>query len=232
MMATSKSPTLAYTAPFVVFMLLMAVGPTILEIIPVWPYAPAYIVFPLQTVVCGGLLIYFWNSYKFNGIKYLSVTFAVGFFGFAMWTAPQFFHWIAPRFTGFNPDFFAASPAGYWTTVIMRFIRLVIVVPLLEELFWRGFLMRYLISDRWTEVPFGQFQWKAFSITVLAFTLVHWGSDNFIPGQDFYSAILYGILIGGVACLTKSLGSCVFVHAVTNLFLGLYIMFTKQWGFW
>lgn len=228
-----QSLTAAYTGPFVVFMLLMAVGPFILDIIPVWPFAPEYIVYPLQTLVCGALLAYFWKRYEFNGIRYLSVIFAVGFFVFAIWTAPQFFHWAGPRRMGFNPDFFAANPTGYWATVILRFVRLVIVVPLLEEIFWRGFLMRYLISDRWNEVSFGQFQWKAYLLTTAAFTLAHWGSEpNWMPGPDVPAAFLCGLIYNGIACVTKSLGSCVFAHAVTNLFLGLYIMFTKQWGFW
>jgi membrane protease YdiL (CAAX protease family) len=35
-----------------------------------------------------------------------------------------------------------------------------------------------------------------------------------------------------VAVRTKSLGACVFMHAVGNLALGLYVMKTQQWGFW
>jgi uncharacterized protein len=113
----------------------------------------------------------------------------------------------------------------------MRFLRLVVVVPFLEEIFWRGFLMRFLISEPFEKVPFGTFQMKAFLITTLAFGLAHYGNQT-LPGQDFYSALICGIIFNAVACLTKSLGSCIFVHAVTNLFLGIYIMKTKQWGFW
>ena len=42
-------------------------------------------------------------------------------------------------------------------------MRLVIVVPLLEEIFWRGFLLRYLIHQDFMRVPFGTFRWGSFS---------------------------------------------------------------------
>jgi uncharacterized protein len=57
------------------------------------------------------------------------------------------------------------------------------------------------------------------------FGLAHWGAD-FIP------AILTGVIYNYVAVKTKSLTACVVAHAVTNLGLGIYIMQTKQWGFW
>jgi hypothetical protein len=166
-----------------------------------------------------------WKRIEFRGIAYLSVVFAVGFFVFAIWTSPQYFGWAPARRDGFNPDVFAPDSAAYWATVFFRFLRLVIVVPLVEELFWRGFLMRYLISENFTKVPFGTFRWAAFSITAAGFMLEH-------SSTDYAAALICGIIYNAVACWTKSLGSCVFVHAVTNLFLGLYIMFTKQWGFW
>ncbi len=231
----TKSPIFAYTAPFLVFMGFLALVPVVEKMLPAsvnpWLSKGAFLVYPVQTLVCAVLLWKVRKKIEFRGFAYPSVIFAIGFFVFAIWTAPQFFHWIPPRTDGFNPDLFAGDPFSYWTTVSLRFLRLVIVVPLLEEIFWRGFLMRFLISEPFEKVPFGKYQTKAFFITVLAFAAAHYGNSA-LPGQDFYAAIITGVIYNGVACLTKSLGSCVFVHAVTNLFLGLYIMFTKQWGFW
>ena len=225
----SRPPIFAYAGPFAAFILFLVVAQIWEKLVPptvsVWLAKPAYLIYPLQTLVCGGLLIYVWRKIEFRGIAYLSVVFAIGFFVFAIWTAPQTFHWAPPRTVGFNPDVFSPGSPEYWATVIFRFLRLVIVVPLVEELFWRGFLMRYLISENFITIPFGTFRWTAFLVTTIGFTLEHQPSD-------YTAAALCGLIYGGVACWTKSLGSCVFVHAVTNLFLGLYIMFTKQWGFW
>lgn len=225
----SQSPIFAYTAPFIIFILFICLAQVMEKWAPapagIWLAKPVYWLYPIQTLVCAGLLAWCWRKIEFRGIAYLSVIFAVGFFVFAIWTSPQFFHWATPRTDGFNPEVFPPGSLSYWATVLFRFLRLVIVVPLLEEIFWRGFLMRYLIDEDFIKVPFGTFRWSAFLITVAGFTLEH-------QPADYAAALICGIVYNSVACLTKSLGSCVFVHAVTNLFLGLYIMFTKQWGFW
>lgn len=225
----TKSAIFAYVAPFAVFMLLLMLSQILGKFVPpsdnVWIAKPEYLIYPLQTLICGALLLYVWKLIEFRGIAYLSITFAIGFFVFAIWTSPQFFHWAPPRRDGFNPEVFAPGSLSYGFTVFFRFFRLVIIVPIVEELFWRGFLMRYLVNENFTKVPFGTFRWMSFLVTTVGFTLEHQSSDYVV-------AAICGIIFNGVACFTKSLGSCIFVHAVTNLFLGLYIMFTKQWGFW
>ncbi|MFM8716974.1 MAG: type II CAAX prenyl endopeptidase Rce1 family protein, partial [Spartobacteria bacterium] len=77
------------------------------------------------------------------------------------------------RVDGFDPSVFGEGSARYWMTVVARCARLVVVVPLGEEIFWRGFLMRYLIREDFTSFPVGAFQWKAFGIEEVCFILVH-----------------------------------------------------------
>ena len=159
---------------------------------------------------------------------------------------------VAKRTEGFDPDIFdvtavdsdwhtaiyrsdipawlwdlAHHSSAWWLTVFLRFFRGVIIVPFVEEIFWRGFLMRYVqAGDRdFRTVPFGQHSWKAFWIVTLAVTLIHQPSD-------YLGAFVWGSLMYWLAVKTKSLGACVFMHAVGNLLLGLYILQTKQWGFW
>ena len=126
---------------------------------------------------------------------------------------------------GFNPNVFANQPSLYWPTIGLRFLRLVIVVPLVEEIFWRGFLLRYLIDDKFYAVPFGKFSAFSFWSVSAAFALAH-------SMPDWIAAFITGMAYNAVAYRTKSLTSCVMVHAVTNLLLGLWIMRTQQWGFW
>ena len=85
--------------------------------------------------------------------------------------------------------------------------------------------MRYLIKEDFTKVPFGEFSVISFSVTTLMFGLAHYG-------PDFLPAIITCAIYNLVAVKTKSLACCVLTHAVTNLGLGIYIMQTKQWGFW
>ena len=225
-----KQSLLAYAAPFVVFMVGLALVSAVQSLAPsgataLWLTEPKYWVFPLQTIVCGILLVWFWKHYEWGKKWHVATGILVGLFVLALWISPQWLLGADPRTDGFNPDTFAEDPALWWSTVILRFLRLAVVVPLLEEIFWRGFLMRYLIKEDFTKVPFGEFSWFSFGVVTVMFGLAHWGPD-FIP------AIITCIIYNLVAVKTKSLACCVIAHAVTNLGLGLYIMQTKQWGFW
>lgn len=192
---------------------------------PLWLADPKYWVYPLQTLVCGALLLWFWKAYDWGSKWHVVAAIAIGVIVLAIWVSPQWILGASPRTDGFNPDTFVDSPALWWGSVILRFVRLVIVVPFLEEIFWRGFLLRYLVKEDFTAVTFGTFSTFSFGTVTLMFGLAHWGAD-FIP------AILTGAIYNYLAIRTKSLASCIIAHAVTNLGLGIYIMQTRQWGFW
>ncbi|MBA2270843.1 MAG: CAAX prenyl protease-related protein [Verrucomicrobiota bacterium] len=224
--AVDRRKLLAYTVPLAVFLGFLALRAGLKKIGgSFWLEAPEYWVYPLQTFVCGALLFWYRREYEFRGIARLLFTLAVGITVFALWVSPQAFFGFAARTDGFNPDTFAGQPAAYWLTVLLRFLRLVIVVPLVEEIFWRGFLLRYFINEKFTAVPFGSFSWLSFGAVTIGFTLMH-------SSADWPAAAVTGMLYNVVAYQTKSLGSCVLAHAVTNLLLGIWIMQTGQWGFW
>ncbi len=190
-----------------------------------WRAAPEFWIYPFQTLLCLALLFYFWRDYDFHPLRRKVFTILVALFVFLIWIAPQQFFHFPPRLVGFNPDILASRPALFWLTLILRFIRLVVVVPLTEEIFWRGFLLRYLIAERFETVPFGTFTPLSFVIVTLAFCLSH-------SMPDWPAALLTGALYNAVAYRTRSLTSCILAHAVTNLALGLWIVAAKQWGFW
>lgn len=220
----------AYALPFGVFMgglalvsLVQSFAPG--EAAPLWLAEPKYWVYPLQAVVCGALLVHFWKRYTWGAHWHVFAGLLAGLLVLAVWISPQWLFGVAPRTEGFNPDTFRESPALWWSSVSLRFLRLVIIVPLLEEIFWRGFLLRYLIKEDFTGVAFGTFSWFSFGVVTVMFGLAHWGAD-FVP------ALITGAIYNLVAVKTRSLAGCVIAHAVTNLGLGLYIMQTRQWGFW
>ncbi|MDQ6654305.1 MAG: CAAX prenyl protease-related protein [Verrucomicrobiota bacterium] len=222
----AASKLVAYTAPMVVFIATLSlVGPLKKIGGSAWMQAPEYWLYPLQTLICGALLVWFWRRYEWRAPAGLPYALLVAVVVWVIWISPQAFLGFAPRTSGFNPDTFATQPVAYWFTVMMRFLRLVIVVPLVEEIAWRGFLLRYLIHEKFDEVPIGAFSWFSFAAVTLAFTLVH-------SPADWAAAAITGALYNTVAYRTKSLSACVVTHAVTNLLLGLWIMHTKQWGFW
>ena len=190
-----------------------------------WLQHPEYWVFPLQTVVCAALLIRFWPAYDLQRPRQLAFGIIVGVAVFALWISPQAIFGFPARTSGFNPDLFGAQPGLFLATVIFRFLRLVVVVPLVEEIFWRGFLLRYLINEKFDQAQFGAFSWLSFLVVTAAFGFSH-------SGADWPAALLTGALYNWVAYRTKSLSTCVITHALTNLLRGVWIMSTKQWGFW
>ncbi len=217
----------AYVSPMALFLGLMVLASGLRKIGGggFWLARPEFWIYPAQTILCAGLLWWFWREYQFGKFRYPLFTIGVGLLVFILWISPQQFLGFAPRTVGFTPTLLADRPALYQLTVVLRFLRLVVVVPLVEEIFWRGFLLRYLIKERFTDVPFGAFSWASFLVVSLAFGLSH-------SMPDWAAAILTGMIYNAVAYRTKSLTSCVVVHAVTNLLLGLWIMRTGQWGFW
>ncbi|MCP4170539.1 MAG: CAAX prenyl protease-related protein [Fuerstiella sp.] len=250
--STSVPPptrTLAHICPLVTFLLCLAI-PDLMSVIgfdrsdgtqPWYVTAPEQWVFPLQTLLALGVLIYFWHQYVFRPVTGLLTATFIGTLGIVIWIAPGFLFRIfemnenvlkylgfVPRTDGFNPSFIATHDGALCCgAVAMRFVRLVIVVPLAEEIFWRGFLMRYLIDpdgDFW-KIPFGAHHWRSFVIVTAMFTLAH-------ASVDYAAAMVFGSLMYWLAVKTKSLAACVLAHAVANLILGGYVMVSQQWGYW
>jgi uncharacterized protein len=222
----SRRKLIAYVAPMVVFAVLLSLNAALKKIDNrFWLASAEYWMYPLQTILCSGLLIWYRHEYDFQQLRKIAFTVLVGALVFVLWISPQQFLGFPARNAGFDPDVFANQPFLYWPTVGFRFLRLVVVVPLIEEIFWRGFLLRFLADEHFERVPFGTFSWGPFLIVTAGFGFSH-------STDDWIAALLTGAIYNGVAYRTKSLWSCVLAHALTNLLLGLWIMATKQWGFW
>ena len=226
---SKKFPLAAYVLPFVLFMGGLALVGAVRFLGgssgALFLAKPEYWVYPLQTLVCGGALVYFWRQYDFGKAGAWLAALVAGLVALGLWLAPEVFSWTAPRTGGFDPTVFSDSPSLYWLTVAARFARLVIIVPLVEEIFWRGFLMRYLIREDFSNIPLGTYSRLSFFGVAGLFMLVH-------QMPDWPAAFLTGLIYNGLLVRTKSLGACVAAHAATNLGLGIYIMATRQWGFW
>lgn len=230
-----RTGTTAYVLPFAAFMVLMMAS-------QLMPAAMKYGIYPVQTIVCGALLIRYLGFYSLKPPQKLGLTCFIAVFVLILWISPQLIAWGFPktaswfpsRMEGFDPhQYEAQSPLLYYTMLVFRFVRLVVVVPLMEEVFWRGFLARYLIQDEATgdftenfeSVPFGTFSRLSFTVVVIGFCVEH-------SPPDMPAALVTGILYNVVAWKSRSLSSCVLAHAITNLLLGIYVMRTGQWGFW
>lgn len=125
--------------------------------------------------------------------------------------------------TAFNP-FAELSHAGLaWLFTAVRIIGLVIVVPWAEELFWRGFLLRWTIADRWQQVPVGTFSLPSFLIVTALFTLAH---------PEWFAAAVYCMLLNALVYWKRDIWVCMVAHAVSNLVLAIYVLSTGNWWLW
>jgi hypothetical protein len=219
----------AYLAPFLGFFIVLAAGWMVGhfgEGRAFWVFSePQYWAFPVQTIVCTALLVRGWKDYELGAPRRPLFTVAIGILALLVWIAPQEWMGAARRDKGFEPEFFGAAGWPYMVNLGLRLVRLIVVVPLVEEIFWRGFLLRFLIHEDFTRVPVGTFSWRSFGIVTGGFCLEH-------QFPDWPAAIITGALFNLVAYRTRSLSSCVLVHAVTNALLGVYVLYTRQWGFW
>lgn len=242
-----RTPTAAHVVPLLLFTLLNTVPGMFRVVNPELPWyvrAPEHWVYPVQTVLCAGVLLLYRRHYQLAPWRGLGLAAVLGVVGILFWVAPAelrtrlvqggsepaaWWKWLGltERVEGFDPTLANDSPLWYGLVVGMRFVRMVLVVPLLEEVFWRSFLMRYLLTEdgEFQRVAFGTHQWKMFGIVTGAVMLLH-------NPEDYSGALVWGSLMYGLAVRTKSLGACVLMHAVGNLTLGVYVMQTRQWGFW
>jgi len=184
-----------------------------------------YLLFPVQTVACAGVLGYYWRQYRLRMPLKGWEAAAIGALVFALWVSPQALFHQPARLDGFDPGKFAGKPVLYWGELVLRCLRLALVAPALEEIFWRGFLLRYLINEEFEAVPFGTYARTANGLVAVGFMLEH-------AMQDWPAALATGLLYNWVAYRTRSLSSCILAHAITNALLGGYILATHQWGFW
>jgi len=107
--------------------------------------------------------------------------------------------------------------------IAARLIGAGVVVPVMEELFWRSFLMRYLINPNFRSVPMGAFAWFSFIGVAILFGLEH---HRVIVG--IVAGVIYNLLL----ILQKKLRGAILAHGITNLGLGIYVLLTGSWMFW
>jgi CAAX prenyl protease-like protein len=121
-------------------------------------------------------------------------------------------------------DEFGAGLA-FWGHAVVKIARAVTIVPIVEELFWRGFILRAFVSwDRFDEVPLGKFTWFAFLGSSLLSTLQH--------PSNWAVSIACWMIYNGLFYWKKSLRCLMVTHAVTNLALYTYVLLRSDWRFW
>ena len=183
--------------------------------------------YPLKTLIVLGLLVYFWPKYqelKDPPIKSGNEALLAILTGTVVYLAWVRMDWpwaIQGTLSGYNP-FLTDSPSGI-VLAGMRLFGAAVVVPIMEELFWRSFLIRYLISPKFESIRLGTFTPLSFAITLLLFGLEH---------QLWLAGMVAGAAYTLLLYRTGRLWPCILAHGVTNLLLGIHVLTTQQWQWW
>ena len=185
-------------------------------------FGTAFIGYALKTIVTAILVIYYFKRYK--EIKKFKLDFpavGLGILIFIIWISLE---GLYPRFgspTIVNPFEFGSQL--FLLILIIKLTGMILVAPLIEELFVRSFLMRIFINADYEKVPIGKYTHLSFIITVLFFGFSH---SMWLPG------IITGVLLNVLLYKTKSIGSCIQAHAAANISLAIYVLATHNWMFW
>src|SRR5436190_905173 len=228
--APAPRDDLAYMLPMAAFLAFIWVG----TLGPDAPGGNGKVLYPwayaARAVVVGVMLYLFRHTYTKIRWNHWWLGLIVGVVGFFQWVPMQLwlqrnFAFFKPDEKAFNPETFFTTPALLYAFIAIRFIGAVIVVPIMEELFWRDFAWRSIVAPNDFKLArVGEWDPKAFVIVPLIFCVVH--------GNWWLTAIVWALLIGWLLVYTKSLGACIIAHATTNLLLGGYVLYSKQWSLW
>ncbi len=213
------SPEYARIAPFVVFVGLTALQGQFGEGSRYWLYA-------LKTLV-GAWLI--WEMRPFVEEMRWKLSWeaiVAGVAVFAVWVGLD---GLYPRLSeldgGWNPNkHFGEGSALAWACVLVRIAGSSIVVPPLEEVFYRSFLYRVLVKTDFRAMPLNQFHGLSFLVTSTIFGLLH--PDRWLAG------ILCGLAYQWLVIRKNRLGDAMTAHAITNFLLGLWVVWKGVWNFW
>ena len=125
---------------------------------------------------------------------------------------------------------FAAAPVMVWVFAGVRIAGSTLLVPMLEEVFYRSFLYRYILAPNWMFTAHSSFAVKPFLITSIVFGFTH---------QHWLAGIACGMIYQLLVIRTNRIGDAITAHAVTNLLLGVWVITQgfgyaekSQWHFW
>jgi len=204
-------------------MILLAVDPH-LSLPPAWES-------PLRVIVLAGVCWLCWpQELSLRPHRWL-LSIAIGLAVFLLWIAPDVL------FPGYRQSpLFSNSVLGQLHSSIppeqlqsawilaWRTARAVVIVPVVEELFWRAWLMRWLIRTDFERVPLGAYAPLAFWLTAILFASEH--------GPYWDVGLVTGAIYNWWMIRTKSVADCILMHAVTNGVLSGYVIVTAQWQYW
>jgi uncharacterized protein len=213
--------TVGYVAPFAAFVGCMAVENLVFH---------SQHLYPLRCLAALAALALVSRPYlSFRAVRPAG-SIAIGIAVFAVWIAPDALFGYRHCWLFENPVLGTAASTlapgdrtGFWF-LASRALGSTLLVPIVEELFWRGWLMRWLILPDFTKVALGAFTPLAFWGVAVLFASEH--------GSYWEVGLAAGVVYNWWMLRTRSLADCMLAHAVTNGLLSAFVVSTGAWRYW
>lgn len=212
--------------PFIVFVAFIALDDALSRLSVVigidarWWYG-------VRVAIVALLLAWYWRGYVELhattpvGPAGWSIAIAVGIAVFALWINLDL-RWLTfGNSAGYDPrDDAGVVDAGF---ALARISGAVLVVPVMEELFWRSLVMRWIHSRRFLEIDARVVGMKGLVLSAVLFALEH---------HLWFAGLLAGLAYGWLYRRTGNVWTAVVAHGVTNALLGVWVLLTGAWQFW
>jgi CAAX prenyl protease-like protein len=227
-------PDMPYLVPFMTFLALMAIGALLSEAKRL-EYLPH--LYALRTFGTAAVCLVFWKYWPPLGKAHIVPAVVFGLLTTVMWIGVH--DWMAqfdwyPKTQLMGPD---ATPDKYydpyarlggglalWLFLVVRIGGAAIVVPIVEEIFWRGWVLRVLINPyNFRAVALGTFTLRSFVICSLASALEHPMWEVGILCWALWNLLFYW---------KKSLLFMMVMHGVTNFALYTWVVWAQRWVYW
>lgn len=210
-----NNPTATYLLPF---LSILAVGIVTAAVSGDFEW-----LYPVRFLAAAGVL---WILRK----RYASLDWSFSWFGpamgvaaFAVWIAMDKF--LAGTAHDAMPLVLASSPASLRATwIVSRCLSAIVTVPIAEELAFRGFLIRRVISPDFENLPLQRFTWLGIAVSSIAFGFLH--------GNLWFAGIVAGLFYAWAMIRRGRIGEAVIAHAITNALLASYVLIFQKWHLW
>ena len=219
---SNQRATIAHVAPFLAFVGIMALE-KVVPLPPEWLYTVRFVVVCAVIAAVSRPYLSFRPSFPLASI-------GIGVAVFLIWVAPDYLfgyrhHWLFENsITGKAASSFPPQLKQNIGFMVLRSLSSAMLVPILEELFWRAWMMRWLIDADFQKVPLGKYVPSAFWIVAVLFASEH--------GPYWEVGLAAGVIYNWWIVHTRNLSDCILAHGVTNAVLALYVVLTDQWQYW
>jgi CAAX prenyl protease-like protein len=214
----------AYVGPIALFLAIsqfdMVGGPALYPII----YTVKIALVAATLIACARAGMY--SELQFEA-KYLPLGVVLGIALCALWVSVDA---LTPHFVilgvraGFDPRQSIPNSAERDVFIAVRFAGLILVAPVMEELFFRSFILRLVVDPAHFErVSIGTFETGSCLAAVLLMALAH---------PEWLAAALFSLVMNLLIYRTRSLFACIAAHGATNAALGIYVLIFHAWRFW